>query len=118
VVELPPMRGQADFDIAETFTASQLGERHCQELLPTGQMSDTPVAVVAMDESIEIIMRNELEELSENGLSLVHRPFSWADDRTLQLQVRPIFKSFETVFALISFRVLNFERFPKCLTGH
>src|SRR5215471_17843660 len=82
VVELSAMRGQAHFDVAQTLTASQLGKRHCQELLPTGQMPDTPVAVVAMDESIKIVVRDQLEELSKNGLSTIHQPYSRADDRS------------------------------------
>ena len=47
--------------------------------------------------------------------SLIHRLFSRTDGGTLKLQGRLIFKSFETVFAPISLRVLDFERFPKSL---
>ena len=73
VIELPAMCGETDFDVAETFTMSQLSKSHRQELFPTGQIPNTPIAVVAMHESIEIVMRNKLKQLSENGLSTVHR---------------------------------------------
>jgi len=39
------------------------------------------IAVVTMNESIEVIVRNELEKLSENRLSLIHRPLLPADNR-------------------------------------
>jgi hypothetical protein len=73
VIELPSMRRKADFDVAETFTSSQLGESHGEELFPAGQSSYTPIAVVAMNKSIKIVVRNELKQLSENRLPAVHQ---------------------------------------------
>jgi hypothetical protein len=51
-------------------------------LLPTGEIPDTPIAVVAMHKSIKIVVRNELKQLSENGLTAVHRR---ASRRMIQL---------------------------------
>ena len=66
------MRGQTDFDVSQAFTTSQLSKSHGKELFPTGQITDTPIAVVTINKSIEIVMGNELKQLSENGLATVH----------------------------------------------
>jgi hypothetical protein len=79
VIELPSVRGKAHFDVAKALTSSQLSKCHREKLFPTRQTTYAPISVVPMNKSIEIVMRNELEDLSKNGLSLVHRPHSRAE---------------------------------------
>src|SRR6185369_17370902 len=40
---------------------------------PTRKIPDPPITVIAMNESIKVVVGNELKQLSENGLAAVHR---------------------------------------------
>ncbi len=115
MVELAPMCGEADFDVAKTFATSQLSKCHGQELLPTGKATDAPIPVVAMNKSIKIVVGNQLKQLSENGLPAVHRRSSRGMIRLSPRKKAIFFKSFETVFASYSFDYLRLSGFLKIL---
>jgi hypothetical protein len=73
MVELGPMRSKADLYIAQALTSCQLSECHCQKLFPTGKIPDTSIPAITINKSIEVVVRNDLKQLSENGLPTVHR---------------------------------------------
>ena len=76
VIEFAPLCGQTHFDVAKAFAIGQLGEGHCQQLIPTRERAHTLVAVVARDAAVEFVVRQEAYELSKYGSSLVqmHSP--------------------------------------------
>src|SRR4026209_1577550 len=118
MVELPPMGGEADFDVAKTFATSQLSKCHRQKLLPTGKAPDAPIPVIAMNKSIKLVVGNQLKQLSENGLPAVHRRSPRGMIRLYLRKKAIFFKSFETVFARYFLTILDFPGFRKSLTGH
>jgi hypothetical protein len=73
VVELALLHGQTDFDVAQALAIGQLGERHGEELIPTGQAADAVIAVVPGYAPVELVVRQELGDLRQDGVSVVHR---------------------------------------------
>jgi hypothetical protein len=71
-----------------------------------------------MNESIKIVVRNELKQLSENGLTTVHRRSSRGRIPVLPAATPIYFKSFETVFVRYSLAILDFLRVLNSSTGH
>jgi hypothetical protein len=63
---------QTGLDVAQALAIGELGERHAEELIPAGETPDAVIAAVALDASVEGIVRSEVEELSEEGPALVH----------------------------------------------
>ncbi len=76
VVELSAERTQARLDIAEALAVRQLGERHAQKLIPTGEATRAPVAVVAAYAAPELAIRKEADQLGEDGAAQIHEPLS------------------------------------------
>ncbi len=73
VVELRAEGSQAGFDVAQTFAPSQLGEGQHQELFVGGQFADAEVATVLRDTLVELVFRQEVEELGEDSATFVHK---------------------------------------------
>ena len=55
VVKLRPGGEQAGLDVSETFPEGELGEGHCQKLIPTGEGLDLEMAVVSVDAFAELV---------------------------------------------------------------
>jgi hypothetical protein len=53
VIELRRLCRQARLDVAQTFAARQLGERHDLILCGTGQLAHCAVAILARDNPVE-----------------------------------------------------------------
>jgi hypothetical protein len=53
------MCGEADFDIAEAFTAGKLSKRHRQKLFPTGQSTDTAISIVVANATAKVFVIDE-----------------------------------------------------------
>jgi hypothetical protein len=49
-----------------------LSERHGQELIPAGELTDSIVAVVALDTAAELFGMNPIHDLTENRLFGAH----------------------------------------------
>jgi len=101
------MYGQADLDVAETLTISELGKCHREKLLPTGELSDAKISVIAFNTSVKFVVRDVFNDLGENGSTAVHRvgllQRRVAEGRTN----RKNFKSFKPFFAPYSLNKLN-----------
>jgi hypothetical protein len=74
MVEPLAMGVQADNDIAETLTISQLRERHCQKLFPTRQVAHTTIAVVTSNATAKDLVIDKGKNLREYRFSLIHAP--------------------------------------------
>jgi hypothetical protein len=74
VVEFAAQRSQAGFDIAKTVAVSQLRKGHRQILIPTREASQPRIAAVARHTAPELAVRQEADQLREDGSALVHAP--------------------------------------------
>jgi hypothetical protein len=72
VIELGTLRPQTDFDVAKTVAIGQLSKSHGQKLIPARQSAHTAIAVVSVNAAAKLVVRDELHDLSKNGLSLIH----------------------------------------------
>ena len=73
VIELGAEGRQTGFDVAQTFTPCELGERQHEELFISGEFADAAVAVVTGDTLVELVFGEEVEELGEDGATFVHK---------------------------------------------
>jgi hypothetical protein len=76
MVQLATKGSQAGFDIAETFAVRQLREGHRQILIPAREASRSGIALVASHATTELSIRQEAQQLGEDGPTLVHGPLS------------------------------------------
>jgi hypothetical protein len=56
VVELFALRGQANFDVAQTLAICELCEGHGKKLVQAGKLSHSSVSVVSFDAAIELVV--------------------------------------------------------------
>ena len=73
VIELRAKGGQTGFDVAQTFAPGQWGESQHEKLFVGGEFADTAVAVVTGDTFVELVFGEEVEELGEDGATIVHK---------------------------------------------
>jgi hypothetical protein len=76
MIELALQRTQAGFDITQTLAIGQLGERHCQILIPAREVSQSQVAPISLDATTELPVGKKADQLRENGAALIHEPLS------------------------------------------
>jgi len=74
VIELVRARAQTDFEIGEALSVSDLSERHGEKLLPTREVPDFVVSVVADETTTELLRMDPVNYLSENCFSCRHPP--------------------------------------------
>jgi hypothetical protein len=72
VIELVGPRAQTDFDVCQAISISDLREGHGQELIPTREVTNRVVAVVALDAAAKLFGMNPLHDLSKNRFSGAH----------------------------------------------
>ncbi len=72
VIELVVARAQADFNVGQAVSVSQLREGHGKELIPTGEVTNAVVTLVAIDASAKLLGVNPLHDLRENRLCGAH----------------------------------------------
>ena len=73
VVEFRTEGRQTGFDVTQAFAPSQLGKRQHEGRFVSGEFADTAVAVVTGDTLVELVFREEVEELGEDGATFVHK---------------------------------------------
>lgn len=74
VIELRLDGTKAGLDVPKTLAIGELGECHAKELVQTRKTQDLVIAPVSPDALPEIVHRQELDELGENGAASIHRP--------------------------------------------
>lgn len=76
MIELPLQRTQAGFDVTQALAVGQLGERHCQILVPASEVSQSQVAMITLDATTKLSVRQKADQLRENRAALIHEPLS------------------------------------------
>jgi hypothetical protein len=71
-IELVWTRAQADFDVGQAISVSYLGESHGQELVPTREVTNPIVALIAVDTTAKLFAMNPVHDLTENRLFGAH----------------------------------------------
>jgi hypothetical protein len=79
VIKLAAHRPQTCFDIAKALAISELGETHCQKLIPTRETLLPVVAAITRYTLLELVPWKMLHELRENRLANVRPSFSIID---------------------------------------
>lgn len=72
VIELGSYRPQTCFDVAQTLSVGELGERHHQELIVTGQRFGVTVALVPPHALVEFVSRQPVHHLGKDNPAFVH----------------------------------------------
>src|ERR1039457_419298 len=72
VIELAAQRAQTRFYVAKAIAISQLCKGHRQILVPTRESSRSHIAAVPRDATAKLAIRQEVQQLGENGSALVH----------------------------------------------
>src|SRR5271157_624897 len=72
MVEPRPQGAQTGLDIAQAFAIGELRKRHAQKLVPAGKTADLVVALIALDGTAKLVRRNEIHQLREHRLALIH----------------------------------------------
>jgi hypothetical protein len=78
VVQLRAQRTEACFYIAQALPVSELSEGHGRILVPAREVSQAGVAIVTRDAATKLSIRQEGDQLGEDGAALVHEPLSAA----------------------------------------
>jgi hypothetical protein len=73
VIELGLLCAQTGLDVAETAAIGELSKSQTEELLPAREILDVTVALISIDAKLKLLAWDELQELSENRLTEVHR---------------------------------------------
>ena len=66
------MRTKTNFYISQTLSVGELRERRSQELIPAGQSTNSSVATVALNATIELFVRYKLHDLGKHRSALFH----------------------------------------------
>jgi hypothetical protein len=79
MVKLGLLGTQTSFDIAQAAAIGQLSEQQTKELIPTREVLDVTIALVAIDANLKLVGREEIQKLRENTAANVHLlPPAWA----------------------------------------
>ena len=65
---------EAGLDVAQTFAIGQLREDHGQILVPASKAARVRVATIAGNAILKFFVRQEFDQLRENGAASVHAP--------------------------------------------
>src|SRR3989304_2284251 len=63
-------------DVAKTLAIGQLGEGHCQKLIPAREALEIVVASITGDAFLKLLVWKMLHQLSKNGASKIHASLS------------------------------------------
>jgi hypothetical protein len=63
---------EAGGDIAQSFPLGQLRKSHADQLLPTTEMPNLALGIVALNQPVERLPMNEFEDLGEDVAARVH----------------------------------------------
>jgi len=72
MVEFATQRSQACFYVAKAIPVSELSKRHRQILIPTREASRPRISTVPSDTTAKLAIRQEAQQLGEDGSTLVH----------------------------------------------
>jgi hypothetical protein len=79
MLKLGWLGAKTSFDIAQAAAISELSEHQAKELIPTREILDVTIALVAIDANLKLVGREEIQKLSENTAAKIHLlPPAWA----------------------------------------
>jgi hypothetical protein len=79
MIESGLLGAKTRFDIAQAAAISELSEQQAKELIPTREVLDVTIALVAIDANLKLVGREEIQKLSENTAAKIHLlPPAWA----------------------------------------
>jgi hypothetical protein len=79
MIEFGLLGAKTRFDIAQAAAISELSEQQAKELIPTREILEVTIALVAIDANLKLVSREESQKLGENTLTKIHlRPPAWA----------------------------------------
>ena len=74
VIQLGANGSQARLDVAQTLPERQLREGHAEKLIEAGELLDLVLSSIPANSLSELVHRDMLEQLREDGLAVVHGP--------------------------------------------
>ena len=74
MVKARTQRTQAVLDVSKAFAVGELSKSQDQELLIGGKAPNPVVAAIPRDALIEFVLGEEIQQLGENGATLIHGP--------------------------------------------
>jgi len=72
MVKLGGLGAKTSFDIAQACAISKLREQQAKELIPTREVLDVTIALVAIDANLKLVGREEIQKLSQNTAAKIH----------------------------------------------
>jgi hypothetical protein len=79
VIKFGLLRAKTRFDVAQAAAISELSEQQAKELVPTREVLDVTIALVAVDANLKLVCREEVQKLRENTAAQIHLlPPAWA----------------------------------------
>jgi hypothetical protein len=73
MIQFRAQRPQARFDVPQAFAIGQLRKSQAQKLVATREATQTAVATVLADASVELASWQKLQELRKHELTLEHK---------------------------------------------
>jgi hypothetical protein len=77
-------------DIAYAFQVHHLSESHAEELIKACKRAETVFAIIPLDTLRELSLCEKVDDLSEHGLSLIHRASPFARLNPVQKPYRSL----------------------------
>jgi hypothetical protein len=79
MIEFGLLGTKTSFDVAQAAAISELSEQQAKELIPTREILDVTIALVAIDANLKLVSREEIQKLRENTSAKIHLlPPAWA----------------------------------------
>jgi len=72
VVKFGLLGAKASFDIAQAAAIGELSKQEAKELIPTREVFDVTIALIAIDTKLKLVSREEIQELRENTAAKIH----------------------------------------------
>jgi len=73
VIELGLLGAETSFDVAQAAPISELRKDEAEELIPTREIFDVAIALVAIDANLKLVGREEIQKLRKNGSAKIHQ---------------------------------------------
>ena len=90
VVELGALRIETSHQIAQSFSASQLGIRDAEKMSPGREVPDAMVRGISIDEMHEMTEGNKIQQLRENRAATIHDAASFARESDKDTAKNPL----------------------------
>jgi hypothetical protein len=74
MIEFGLLRAETSFDVAQAAAIGELSEGEAEELIPTRELFDVAIALVAIDANLKLVGRDEIQKLRKNGSAKIHLP--------------------------------------------